>query len=45
MRVDRILAQGDSDSIGGRIIVDGELKAGRITHEVNASTFCVLKAA
>jgi hypothetical protein len=45
MRVDRILAQGDSHSIVRRIIVDDELKAERITHEVNASSFCVLKAA
>ena len=45
MWVDRILAQGDSDRIGGRIIMDGEFKAERITHQVSASTFCVLKAA
>lgn len=40
-----IVAQGDSDTIGCRIIVDGEVKAERISNEVNAYTFCVLKAA
>jgi hypothetical protein len=40
-----IVAQGDSDSLGCRIIVDGEVKAERISHEVNAYTFCLLKAA
>ena len=39
------VAQGDSDSIGCRIVVDGEVKAEKITHEVNAFTFCLLKAA
>jgi hypothetical protein len=43
--VGNIVAQGDSDSIGCRIIVDGKVKAERITHEVNAFTFCLLKAA
>jgi hypothetical protein len=40
-----VLAQGDSDSIGCRILVDGVVKAEKITHEVSAFTFCVLKAA
>jgi hypothetical protein len=40
-----IVAQGDSDSLGCRIIVDGKVKAERISHEVNAYTFCLLKAA
>ena len=40
-----IMAQGDSDSIGCRIVVDGEVKAERISNEVNAFTFCLLKAA
>ncbi|MGB7111454.1 MAG: MmpS family protein [Mycobacterium sp.] len=43
--VGNILAQGDSDSIGCRIVVDGEVKAERISNEVNAFTFCLLKAA
>jgi hypothetical protein len=42
--VGSIVAQGDSDSIGCRIVVDGEVKAEKTTHEVNAFTFCVLKA-
>lgn len=40
-----LVAQGDSDSIGCRIVVDGEVKAERISNEVNAFTFCLLKAA
>lgn len=43
--VGSIMAQGNSNSIGCRIIVDGEVKAERISHEVNAYTFCLLKAA
>ena len=39
-----IVAQGDSDSIGCRFVVDGVVKAAR-SHEVYAFTFCVLKAA
>lgn len=42
--VGSIVAQGDSNSIGCRILVDGDVKAERITHEVNAFTFCLLKA-
>jgi hypothetical protein len=40
-----LVAQGDSNSIGCRILVDGVVKAERISHEVNAYTFCLLKAA
>jgi hypothetical protein len=40
-----IAAQGDSDSIGCRIVVDGVVKAEKITDEVHAFTFCLLKAA
>ena len=43
--VGSVTAQGDSDSIGCRIMVDGEVKAQRISNEVNAFTFCLLKAA
>lgn len=43
--VGSIAAQGDSNSIGCRILVDGEVKAERISHEVSAFTFCILKAA
>jgi hypothetical protein len=43
--VGNIMAQGDSDSIGCRIVVDGEVKAERISNEVHAFTFCLLKAA
>lgn len=43
--VGNIVAQGDSESIGCRIMVDGKVKAERIANEVNAFTFCLLKAA
>jgi Mycobacterium membrane protein len=43
--VANIVAQGDSDSIGCRIVVDDVVKAERITHGVSALTFCLLKAA
>jgi hypothetical protein len=43
--VGNVVAQGDSDSIGCRIVVDGEVKVEKITHEVSAFTFCQLKAA
>jgi hypothetical protein len=39
-----VAAQGDSDSIGCRILVDGEVKAERISNEVNAFTYCKLKS-
>jgi hypothetical protein len=40
-----IVAQGDSDSIGCRISVDGVVKAEKTTHEVQAFTYCMLKSA
>jgi nitrate reductase NapE component len=40
-----IVAQGNSNSIGCRIVVDGVVKAEKITHETNAFTYCVLKGA
>jgi hypothetical protein len=40
-----IAAQGDGDSIGCRIIVDGVVKAEKVTHEVSAFASCLLKAA
>ena len=43
--VGNLVAQGDGDNIGCRIIVDGEVKAERVGQGVNAFTFCVLKAA
>ena len=41
----RVVAQGDSDSIGCRILVDDEVKAERISNQVNAFTSCLLKSA
>jgi Mycobacterium membrane protein len=43
--VGNIVAQGDSDSIGWRIVVDGVVKAARISPEVTVFTFCLSKAA
>jgi hypothetical protein len=40
-----LMAQGDSDSIGCRIIVDGEVKSEKTSNNVNAFTSCLLKAA
>ncbi len=41
-----IVAQGDSDTIGCRITVNGELKDEKTnTGGVNAQTFCLVKSA
>lgn len=40
-----LMAQGDSDNIGCRITVDGEVKAEKVSNNVNAFTSCLLKAA
>lgn len=40
-----IVAQGHSDTIGCRIIVDGVVKDERIRNGVNAETFCIVKSA
>jgi hypothetical protein len=40
-----LVAQGNSDSIGCRIVVDGVVKAEKISNEVNAFTFCLVKSA
>jgi hypothetical protein len=42
--VGSVVAQGDSDSISCRIVADGVVKAEKITREVHAFTFCLLKA-
>ena len=39
-----VAAQGDSDSIGCRITVDGVVKAEKITEQVSAFASCILKA-
>jgi hypothetical protein len=43
--VGSVVAQGDSDSIGCRIVVNGEVKAERISNEVNAFTHCLVTGA
>jgi len=40
-----LVARGNSDSIGCRILVDDVVKAERISNEVNAYTFCLVKSA
>jgi hypothetical protein len=40
-----VMAQGDSDSIGCRILVDDKVRAENSSNEVNAFTSCLLKAA
>jgi hypothetical protein len=42
--VGNVVAQGDSDSLGCRIVVDGLVKTEKISHELNAFTYCVLTA-
>jgi Mycobacterium membrane protein len=42
--IGNVAAQGDNDSIGCRILVDGVVKAEKITHEVSAFTSCMLTA-
>jgi Mycobacterium membrane protein len=43
--VESTVAQGDSDSVGCRLAVDGVFNAETISHEVDACTVCLLKAA
>jgi Mycobacterium membrane protein len=40
-----LVAQGDSDFLGCRIVVDDEVKDERIVNAVNAYTFCPVKFA
>lgn len=40
-----LMAQGDSNNIGCRITVDGEVKAEKTSDNTNAFTSCLLKAA
>lgn len=40
-----IVAQGDGDSIGCRITVDGVVKDEKIVNGLNAQTFCLVKSA
>jgi hypothetical protein len=43
--ITNLVAQGNSDSLGCRIIVDGEVKDERTVNTVNAYTFCLVKSA
>jgi hypothetical protein len=40
-----IVAQGDGDSIGCRIVVDDEVKDEKTSNGVTAQTFCLVKSA
>jgi hypothetical protein len=40
-----IMVQGNSQSLGCRIIVDGDVRDERVSDAYNASTFCLVKAA
>jgi len=39
-----IVAQGDADTIGCRITIDGVVKEERVTSGVSAQTFCIVKS-
>jgi hypothetical protein len=43
--VGSVVAQGDSDSIGCRILVDGEIKTEHSSSGTNAFTHCLVKGA
>jgi hypothetical protein len=43
--VGSVVAQGDTNSIGCRILVDGEVKTEKTSNQVNAFTSCLLKSA
>jgi hypothetical protein len=43
--VGNIVAQGNGDTLGCRIIIDDVVKAEHVSNEVNAFTYCVLKSA
>ncbi|AGC60837.1 MULTISPECIES: MmpS family protein [Mycobacterium] len=40
-----LVAQGNTNSIGCRITADGKVKAERVSNEVNAYTYCLVKSA
>ncbi|MBV9090479.1 MAG: hypothetical protein JO044_11350 [Mycobacteriaceae bacterium] len=40
-----IVAQGDSNTIGCRITVNGDVKDEKVSNEVNAQTFCFVRSA
>jgi len=43
--VGSVVAQGNANSIGCRILVDGEVKTEKTSNQVNAFTSCLLKSA
>lgn len=43
--VGNLVAQGNTDSIGCRILIGDDVKAEKVVNEVSAFTFCMLKSA
>jgi hypothetical protein len=43
--VGSLVAQGNSHSIGCRILVDGEVRAEKISNQMNAFTYCLVTGA
>ena len=43
-KVDFVMAQGDGDSIGCRIVIDGVVKDERQVNTMNAYTYCLDKS-
>ena len=43
--IGNLVAQGDSDSIGCRILIDDVVKSEKTSHETSAFAFCLLKSA
>ncbi|MCH9730949.1 MAG: MmpS family protein [Actinomycetia bacterium] len=43
--VANVVAQGNSTSIGCRIIIDGKVKDEKVSNGVNSQTFCLVKSA
>lgn len=43
--VGNVIAQGNTDILGCRILVDNVVKSEKTSHEVSAFAFCLLKAA
>jgi hypothetical protein len=43
--VANIVAQGNSDSLGCRIIVNGDVRDEHASRQLNAATYCLVKSA
>ena len=38
-----VIAHNDNNNVGGRIVVNGQVEAERISNDVNAYTHCLVK--